>query len=70
MGPQELSRLQASADAGDAKAQTALGTAYQEGNGVFQNDALAAKWFRKAADQGDANTENKLGKRAMTTAMV
>jgi uncharacterized protein len=59
MGAQELSGLQASADDGDAK--TALGEAYQEGNGVSPNDALAAKWFRKAADQGDADADNKLG---------
>jgi TPR repeat protein len=38
-----------------------LGRAYQDGNGVPQNDALALKWFQKAADQGDATAENSLG---------
>lgn len=66
LSPLEVSQLQAKADAGDASAQTKLGKAYQDGNGVPQNDALAVKWFRKAADQGDARAENELGIRYRT----
>jgi uncharacterized protein len=61
LNPSEITRLKATAEAGDAKAQTALGKAFQDGNGVPQNDALAAKWLRKAADQGDADAENNVG---------
>jgi TPR repeat protein len=34
---------------------------YREGEGVPQNYAEALKWFRKAADQGNANAQFKLG---------
>ena len=34
---------------------------YLQGVGVAQNDAAAARWIRKAADQGDASAENTLG---------
>ena len=61
LSPAEISEMQARAEAGDAGAQAALGRAYQTGNGVSQNDALAVKWLRKAADQGDAVAENNLG---------
>lgn len=59
--PSEIVQLQSKAEAGDASAQATLGKAYQDGNGVPQNDALAVKWLRKAADQGDATSENNLG---------
>jgi len=34
---------------------------YLNGWGVPENDAEAAKWFRKAAEQGDADAQNALG---------
>jgi TPR repeat protein len=61
LNPSDISKLQAQAEAGDASAQAALARAYHEGNGVPQNDALAVKWFRRAADQGDAAAEYNLG---------
>ncbi len=57
----EEADLRSKAEAGDAVAQTALGRAYQDGNGVAQNNELAAKWYRKAADQGNATAQNNLG---------
>src|SRR5690348_3075964 len=45
------------ADGGNAAAQTNLGWMYRNGHGVTQDDAEAAKWFRKAAIQGDATGE-------------
>jgi len=39
----------------------ALGMMYNSGEGVKQDHAEAAKWFRKAADQGDANGQFFLG---------
>ncbi len=38
-----------------------LGLIYSEGVGVAQDDAEAVKWFRKAADQGYANSQNNFG---------
>ena len=42
------------AEQGDALAQYSLGEMYDLGEGVPEDDAEAAKWYRKAAEQGDA----------------
>ena len=42
------------ADQGNARAQWGLALLYKEGQGVPQDYAEAAKWARKAADQGFA----------------
>ena len=34
---------------------------YDKGYGVAENDAEAAKWYRKAADQGHADAQYNLG---------
>jgi TPR repeat protein len=34
---------------------------YAKGRGVPQDDAEAVKWYRKAAEQGDANAQYNLG---------
>jgi TPR repeat protein len=34
---------------------------YANGQGVVKDDAEAVRWFRKAADQGDAGAQNNLG---------
>jgi len=49
------------ADQGLALAQSNLGAAYPEGEGVPQNYAEAIKWYRRAADQGQADAQNNLG---------
>ena len=54
---EELLRL---AEQGDAKAQYNLGVMCRKGHGVPQNDAEAAKWYRKAAKQGDAEAKSLL----------
>ena len=38
-----------------------LGWAYYQGAGTAKNDAEAAKWFEKAAELGDANSQYMLG---------
>ncbi|CAK0750683.1 conserved hypothetical protein [uncultured Gammaproteobacteria bacterium] len=49
-----VTRLRQAAEAGNAKAQVALGRFYARGRGgQEQNFAEAAKWFQKAADQGE-----------------
>jgi Sel1 repeat len=50
--PSEIRQLQTKAETGDARAQATLGKAYQDGNGVTQNDALALTCSHKAAEQG------------------
>jgi TPR repeat protein len=45
------------AEKGDAKAQFVLGLKYDTGTGVRQDYAEAAKWYRKAKDQGVADAK-------------
>ena len=49
------------ADAGSASAQNNLGLMYYNGQGVAQDYAAAAGWYRKAADQGNAGAQSNLG---------
>ncbi|MDP4855337.1 MAG: SEL1-like repeat protein, partial [Schleiferiaceae bacterium] len=42
------------ADQGYAQAQYNLGIMYANGQGVPKSDKEAVKWYRKAAEQGDA----------------
>lgn len=48
------------ADQGDADAQYRLGVMYDLGQGVAQDDAEAAKWYRAAAEQGVADAQGTL----------
>jgi hypothetical protein len=34
---------------------------FEQGSGVAQSDVEAARWYRKAADQGHADAQYKLG---------
>jgi TPR repeat protein len=45
----------------DATAQTELGEDYDEGNGVPQDHAEAARWYLKAADLGDPEAQVDIG---------
>ena len=58
---QELADLHASADAGEATAQHALGFLYSDGLGVPQDHVEAAGWYRRAAEQGEATAQHALG---------
>ena len=49
------------AEQGDALAQFELGWLYDNGYGVAQDKAKAAKWYRLAAEQGDPWAQNNLG---------
>jgi uncharacterized protein len=49
------------ANDGDAVAQFNLGLMYTAGQGVQQDNAAAALWFRKAAEQGYAPAQSNLG---------
>lgn len=56
-----LEQLIMAANQGDADAQCELGFIYEEGDGVQQDHAEAARWFRLAADQDDAMAQISLG---------
>ena len=43
------------------RAQRFLGAIFYYGRGVTQDYAEAAKWYKKAAEQGDSDTQNILG---------
>jgi TPR repeat protein len=64
--PAELAALKAKAEKGDAKAELALGNIYcnceDYPSPPNHNYAEALKWFRKAADQGNAEGQDELGK--------
>src|ERR1700675_661786 len=57
----EVSQLTTRALGGDIEAQMELARAYENGNGVSQNDELAAQWCRRAAERGNAAAQNHLG---------
>ncbi len=59
--PEKIAALRERATKGNPEAQTALGTIYRNAQGVRQDLAEAARWYRKAADQGYAEAENNLG---------
>jgi TPR repeat protein len=49
--------IRAKAEHGDIDAQVALGNAYLQGKGVPIDKAEAAKWYRMAANNGDARAQ-------------
>src|SRR5271166_140361 len=56
-----LSDLLARAGKGEAAAEYSLGRMYVEGRDVARDFGQAARWYRKAGDQGYAEAENALG---------
>jgi hypothetical protein len=57
----DVEGTKAKAERGDADAQKNLGKIYAKGQGVTQDYAQAAKWYRQAADQGHAGAQAALG---------
>jgi serine/threonine protein kinase/TPR repeat protein len=55
-----LAILRPLADAGNAPAQTRLGDAYLQGQGIPRDDAAAGRWYEKAALQGETGAQVKL----------
>jgi TPR repeat protein len=51
-----------SAEQGYWYAQYCVGASYRDGKGVTQDYKEAAKWFRKAAEKGDASAKEALEK--------
>ena len=61
MTPEKAAYAKAQAEAGDAKAQNALGGMYYMGLGVPQDYAEARRWYGLAAAQGLAEAQLCLG---------
>src|SRR5438067_10132648 len=59
----ELAAVKDKAESGDAEAQFALATIYDLGVDVPKNYAESGKWYLKAANQGLAEAQFKLGVR-------
>ena len=57
-----LKQLELCAAKGDTTAQYNLGWRYEYGEGVVKDKREAAKWYRKAAEQGYPAAQNKLAK--------
>jgi len=57
----ETKALIAKAEAGDTDAQLRVGAAYDFGKGAPRDRVEAAKWYRMAADRGNAEAQNSLG---------
>ncbi len=63
----EVQKLKAEAEAGKVDAQVALAKKLQwGGDGIFADDGAALGWWRKAAEQGNAEAEAELGMRYVT----
>ncbi len=56
-----IKELNALGDAGNMPAQIMLGALYNKGGAVERNDKIAAVWFEKAANQGNAEAQYQLG---------
>ena len=52
-------QIRQAAGQGNAKAQTSLGLMYFVGEGVLEDKREAAKWFRKAGEQGNASAQSR-----------
>lgn len=57
----ETKALITKAEAGDNEAQYRVGGAYDTGKGAPHDRAVAMKWYRMAADGGNADAQNSLG---------
>ncbi len=57
-----LADIRARAEKGNARSQCELGDVFSLGRlGVARDEAEAVKWYRKAAEQGDAEGQLGLG---------
>jgi TPR repeat protein len=59
--PPDMAALKVKAEQGDASSQLALGLRYKESDKLTSDSDEAIKWFRKAADQGNAEAQFEVG---------
>jgi TPR repeat protein len=60
--PETIHSWEYKAHAGDALAQNVVGVAYKCGIGVKEDHAASVKWFRMAAEQGEADAQFNLAR--------
>lgn len=60
--PEGIERARAAAEEGDSTAQNSFGLRFDSGQGVPRSNAEAAKWFRRAAQQGLSEAQFNLGR--------
>jgi hypothetical protein len=60
--PPETAKILERAQQGNVESQNMAGLAYKSGNGVAQDDAKAAQWFKRAAAKGYPPAEFNLAK--------
>lgn len=58
---EKFAEIKKKAEAGNADAQSSLGSMYFDGNGVPKDAAKAVEWYQKAAAQGSASAQHLLG---------
>jgi TPR repeat protein len=59
--PNAIDGVGKAAESGNAVAQTNFGLMFASGEGVLKSNVEAGKWFRRAAEQGDAEAQFNLG---------
>lgn len=57
----DMEALRKRAEAGDTRAQFDIGSMYEQGLGVRQDYAEAARWYRRAGERGDVRAQYNLG---------
>lgn len=62
LAPETISSWEQKARGGDPLAQNVMGMAYKCGMGVKQDHGVSLKWFRQAAQQGEADAQFNLGR--------
>ncbi|EDT4416641.1 sel1 repeat family protein, partial [Salmonella enterica subsp. enterica serovar Typhimurium var. 5-] len=62
LSPTTQSEWERKATAGEPIAQNVTGMAYKYGIGVAQDQAVSWKWFRSAAEQGEADAQFNLAR--------
>lgn len=57
----DIPRIQEKAQGGSIEDEIKLGSAYLAGNGIVQDEKLAAYWYEKAANSGDPVAQKQIG---------
>src|SRR6516165_11442957 len=61
LSDQQFHEVQLKASRGDRTSEAILAIAYEQGIHVLKNDAEAAKWYRRLAEAGSVEAQNRMG---------
>ncbi len=59
--PQQFQEIEEMASKGDRVSEAILAIAYERGIHVAKNDAESARWYRRLAETGSVNAQNRMG---------